>query len=78
MVAELERTFKDLIYTERQIEKLKIELSQQQDFTVEEAFRAFDFRCLFNLDILQFTEAVVNFSGVDDNTRDQAKWIFQK
>ena len=47
MVDELERTFKDLIFTERQVEKLKIELSHQRDFTVEEAFRAFDFRCIF-------------------------------
>lgn len=78
MVKELQRTLKDLIYTEKQVERIKIELSLQADFSIGEAFKAFDFRCLFNMDILQFTEAVVSFAGIDQYTREQAKWLFHK
>jgi hypothetical protein len=42
MITELRRTISDNIYLEKEVEKIKIELSLKQDFTSHEAFHLFD------------------------------------
>lgn len=44
MVGEIRRTITDNIYLEKEVEKLKIELSLKPDFTTHEAFYLFDHR----------------------------------
>lgn len=44
MVGEIRRTITDNIYLEKEVEKLKIELSLKLDFTTHEAFYLFDQR----------------------------------
>lgn len=42
MVSEICRTFMDNIFLESEVEKLKMQLSFQADFTCDEAFKVFN------------------------------------
>ena len=60
---EISRTFLDQIYLEKEVEKLKIELARQIDFTCIAAYKAFDTARLNNFDLRDFSEAVLDFAG---------------
>ena len=59
----LARTFLDQIYLEKEVEKLKIELANQIDFTCMGAFKTFDTTGLCHLDLRDFTESLFAFIG---------------
>lgn len=59
----LARTFLDQIYLEKEVEKLKIELSSQIDFTCMSAFKEFDVRDYCHMDLAEFTDTLLGFVG---------------
>lgn len=68
----------DQIYLEKEVEKLKLELARQLDFTCMSAYRAFDVAHLNNLDMRDFSEAVLNFSGEGMFDHEQASLLYKR
>ena len=48
---------------EKEVEKLKLELARQLDFTCHAAFRAFDDRRISNFGAKNFSETILDFVG---------------
>jgi len=75
---EISRTFLDQIYLEKEVEKLKLELARQLDFTCISAYRAFDVAHLNNLDLRDFSVAVLNFAGEGMFDHEQASLLYKR
>ena len=60
---ELARTFLDQIHLEKEVEKLKNEISQRVDFTCMAAFQQLDYRNYENLSEIEFMECLFTFIG---------------
>ena len=58
------RTFNDLIYLEKEVEKIKLELSRRVDYTTQAAFIAFNPNEIQTMDLKEFTETILKFIGV--------------
>ena len=60
---EMARLFLDQIYLEKEVEKLKCELSHRIDFTCMGAFQLFNFRGLEGMTKAEFNEALFSYIG---------------
>ena len=75
---EMARLFLDQIYLEKEVEKLKCELSHRIDFTCRSAFNVFNFRGLEALTHAEFSEALFSFIGNSYYNREQSYLMFNR
>ena len=70
MTSEVCQMFLNNMYLESEVEKLKLELARQTDFTCYEAFRVFDRNSISYFDLHDFTETMLKFVGSQGFERD--------
>jgi hypothetical protein len=68
----------DQIYLEKEVEKLKIELARQLDFTCHAAFRAFDESRISNFCVTTFSETILDFASQGMFDLNQASLLFAR
>ena len=74
----MSQLFLDQIYLEKEVEKLKMDLSHRIDFTCMSAFQVFNFRGLEQLTKSEFSEALFSFVGNSFFNREQEHLIFTR
>lgn len=78
MTQEICRTFMDHIYLEKEVEKVKLELSSKPDFTTTTAFRLFDPKQIGQMDKRDFTDTLLSFVGLSGFTQEQVSLLFSR
>jgi len=75
---ELTNALKQIIYSERETESIKIELALKSDFNILDAFRMLDFRSLGSFTAADLIEALTRHLGFKDFAPDDVYMFFKK